>query len=81
MFWTYIIYSENLNRYYIGQTNDPDARLKRHNGKSERYTKKYVPWKFVCTIEKQTRSEAVVLERKSKNLNREDLKKFILKYS
>jgi hypothetical protein len=31
-------------------------------------------------IEKQTRSEAIILERKLKNLNKEDLNKFIAKY-
>jgi hypothetical protein len=39
-----------------------------------------VPWEIVGFIEKESRSDATILERKLKNLNSEDLKKFILKY-
>lgn len=80
MFFVYILYSEKGNRYYIGQTNDVEARLHRHNSGYEKSTSPYVPWKLLCKIEKPNRSEAMILERKLKNLNTEDLRKFILKY-
>ena len=35
---------------------------------------------MIGSIEKGTRSEAMILEKKLKNLNTEDLKKFILKH-
>ena len=80
MFFVYILFSEPPNRYYIGQTNDLWDRLDRHNSGYEKATGPYAPWELVCYIEKATRSEAVILERKLKNLNTEDLKKFIEKY-
>lgn len=80
MFFVYILYSEKGNRYYIGQTSDVEARLHRHNSGYEKSTLPYMPWKLLCKIEKPNRSEAMILERKLKNLNTEDLRKFILKY-
>ena len=53
------------------------ARLKRHNAGLVLSTKAFKPWDLILSIEKPTRSEAVVLEKKLKNLNSEDLKKFI----
>jgi len=76
----YIIYSPSFDRFYIGQTQDFNNRLERHNAGSETATKPYRPWEVVLTIQKDTRSEAVILERKLKNLNRERLLLFIQKY-
>jgi putative endonuclease len=47
----------------------------------EKSTAPYIPWVKVLVIEKPTRSEAMILEKKLKNLNSEDLRKFITKYS
>jgi putative endonuclease len=81
MFHVYILFSEKFQRFYIGQTNNLTDRLNRHNSGYERATAPYAPWKLILSIEKPNRSEAMVLERKLKNLNKEDLKKFIAKYS
>ena len=80
MYFVYIIYSPAHNKYYIGQTNNFDLRLIRHNSGTEKYTSLYKPWEKVLVIEKPTRSEAVILEGKLKNLNRERLIQFIEKY-
>jgi putative endonuclease len=80
-FFVYILYSESGNRFYIGQTNNLTERLSRHNSGYEHSTKPYIPWRLVCFVEKSNRGEGVILEKKLKNLNSEDLKKFILKYS
>ena len=76
----YILFSEKFDRYYIGQTQDIEARMLRHNAGSVSSTKSYLPWELRCKIIKETRSEAMVLERKLKNLNRERLLQFIEKY-
>lgn len=81
IFFVYILYSEEHNRYYIGQTSDVTTRVKRHNSGLEKSTSPYKPWKLICSLEKKSRSEGMILERKLKNLNTEDLKKFIAKYS
>ena len=80
MYYVYILYSENHNRFYIGQTNDISNRLFRHNSGFEKSTAPYKPWTLVGSIEKHSRSEAMILEKKLKNLNSEDLKKFITKH-
>ncbi len=79
-FAVYILYSLGHNRYYIGQTANMKERLKRHNNGYEFSTKPYAPWQLVCFILKNSRGEALILERKLKNLNTVDLKKFIDKY-
>ena len=81
MYFTYILYSESINKYYKGHTVNIDARLKRHNKGEANYTSKGIPWKLVLALEKETKSDAMKLERKLKNLNRERLEAFIVKYS
>ena len=79
-FYVYILYSNDFDRYYIGQSADVAERLKRHNLGMETATKPYKPWILVCFIEKPDRGSAMVLERKLKNLNRPRLLAFIEKY-
>jgi predicted GIY-YIG superfamily endonuclease len=55
--------------------------LKRHNNGLEKFSAPYAPWVIRCVIEKSTRSEAMILEKKLKNLNKKKLLKFIEKYS
>jgi putative endonuclease len=80
IFYTYILYSESHNRFYIGQTSNIKDRLNRHNSGHEKSTKPFTPWKIIGHSEKNSRSEAMILEKKLKNLNSEDLLKFIDKY-
>ena len=80
MYSVYIIFSQSGNRYYIGQTSNVDMRLSRHNAGYEKSTKPYIPWEMIFWIEKNSRSEAMVLEKKLKNLNTKDLLKFIDKF-
>ena len=79
--YTYILKSINHDQYYIGQTNNMENRLERHNKGYEKYTSKYKPWDIALKIEKESRSEAIILERKLKNLGSKRLKLFIEKYS
>ncbi|WP_188458121.1 GIY-YIG nuclease family protein [Psychroflexus planctonicus] len=41
--YTYILFSEKLNKYYIGQNNNIENRIKQHNNQQEKYTKKGTP--------------------------------------
>ena len=63
MYFTYILYSESLDKYYKGHTKNIEKRLIRHNSGSERYTSSGMPWKLILVLPKQTRSEAVILEK------------------
>ena len=78
-YFVYILYSESLDTYYKGQTSDLDDRLKRHNHHQEKATQNGVPWKLVWFAGKPSRSEAVILERKIKNLSRKRTIDFIRK--
>ncbi len=79
-FFVYILQSVKLGRYYIGQTQNIEQRLERHNSCRELSTAPYAPWEVKCIIKKDTRIEAMILERKLKNLNRERILIFIEKY-
>jgi putative endonuclease len=59
MCFVYILYSSRADRYYIGQTDDLDVRLQRHNRGLVRSTKAYLPWDLKYTEVYATRSEAV----------------------
>ena len=79
--YVYILYSKSLDTFYKGQTNDLSDRLNRHNLQQEKATQNGIPWTLVWSTDKHSRSEAVVLELKLKNLTRKRLVKFMLKYS
>ena len=80
MYLTYILYSASIDKYYKGHTINVGARLKRHNKGEVNYTSKGIPWELVLALEKETKSDAMKLERKLKNLNRMRLEAFIVKY-
>ncbi len=58
MYHTYILQSLKDARYYVGQTEDMEARLKRHNLGEVHATKSRLPWRVVYTEDFPTRSEA-----------------------
>ncbi|GGE11608.1 GIY-YIG nuclease family protein [Psychroflexus salis] len=49
-FYTYILFSEKLNKHYIGQTNHVQNRLKKHNNRYQKFTKKGVPWMLIAAV-------------------------------
>ena len=62
----YILFSEKSSKYYVGQTADMNERLKRHNEGRSKCTKSGAPWKIIFLKRVESRSEAVLLERKIK---------------
>ncbi len=80
-FYVYILYSEVFDKFYVGQTDNIEIRLARHNAGTEKATRPYKPWYLKWYTEKQSRAEAMQLEKKLKNLSKERLKSFIQKYS
>ncbi|HLC83846.1 MAG TPA: GIY-YIG nuclease family protein [Bacteroidia bacterium] len=82
MYYVYILQSELNDSFYKGCTNDLERRLIEHNSGKEKSTKRYLPWKLVWYTTKNSRSEALVLERKLKNItSKERLLSFIKKHS
>ncbi|MGE0590856.1 MAG: GIY-YIG nuclease family protein [Cyclobacteriaceae bacterium] len=64
----YILGSLVDGSWYYGQTNDLEKRLVRHNSGYEKYTKNKRPLRLYWSTEVSTRSEAMKLERKLKNM-------------
>ena len=67
-YFVYILYSDRLGKYYVGQTGDLSKRLERHNSGRERFTRKGFPWVLVHKESCNSRSAAMGLEKKIKNL-------------
>jgi putative endonuclease len=63
----YILRSETSGRYYIGQAQDLEARLKYHNAGYSLALRNRGPWKLVYAEEYPSRSEAVRRERQIKD--------------
>jgi len=66
MYYTYIIYSSSIDKYYIGYTNNLTLRLERHNSSWGKFSSKGVPWQLVYNEEFNTKSEAIKRENQIK---------------
>ena len=76
LYYTYILRSKIIDKYYIGHTSDIAKRIQRHNKGYTRSTKAFRPWELVYSEEYETKSEAVKREyylkrMKSKNYIKE----------
>ena len=49
MYTVYILYSQKIDQYYTGYTNDLDRRLSEHNRRKGKYTDRGIPWILVHT--------------------------------
>ncbi len=67
MYTVYILFSEKINKYYIGQTKDLENRLKEHNNGETNFMRGGKPWILVWSIIVASRVEAVQLEKKIKS--------------
>jgi len=70
MFYTYVLQSEKNKEIYIGFTSDLKHRLLEHNQGLNFSTKRYMPWKLVCSERKNHGTYAVDeanFERRSEN--------------
>ena len=80
MFTVYILYSEKLDKYYIGSTGDFEGRLSRHRTANSGFTSRGKPWELVYTEEYLIRREALQREQQLKSWkNRERLEAIIRK--
>ncbi|HRJ38363.1 MAG TPA: GIY-YIG nuclease family protein, partial [Flavobacteriales bacterium] len=80
-YYVYILRSLKNGSFYKGSTDNIDRRLAEHNSLKEKSTSRFAPWELCLVIEKPNRSEAVILEKKLKNLNAEKTFAFINRYS
>jgi len=73
MYYVYIIHSAILDKFYIGSTDDPINRLKKHNTNHKGFTGTVNDWKLVykeCFPDKKFALQREVQLKKWKNKNR-----------
>ena len=77
----YVLRSLTTGKYYMGQAQDIHQRLNDHNQGRNKSTAPGVPWELFWSAEMGSRSSAMALERKLKNLTSEvRFKRFLDKY-
>jgi putative endonuclease len=79
----YIIYSESIDRYYIGYTTDINDRLMLHKtghfgGKS--YTSKARDWVILLLIPCESSKQAIFVETKIKKMKSRKYIRDLIKY-
>jgi len=65
-YYVYILKSERDGTYYIGQTNNLEERLMRHNQGRSSYTKAKTPWRLIYQEEFSSRGKASKREQEIK---------------
>jgi len=67
MYFVYILYSKNIDRFYIGATADINQRIYKHNKKHKGFTAQADDWQLVYCETHQTKTEALKRELQIKN--------------
>jgi len=76
-FWTYILYDKDRDSFYIGQTSNLHDRIKRHQEKRSKYTKRG-NWKLVYKEIFSRRTEAIKREIYLKSLKNKEYVKWMI---
>jgi putative endonuclease len=66
MYYVYILYSDSIDRHYIGSTENYEKRLLNHNNGLSTFTKRGIPWKILYLETFLDRSSAVKREKEIK---------------
>jgi len=68
MAYTYILYSEHLNKYYVGSTSENlDSRIRKHHSFHRGFTSKAKDWVLVYSEVFSAKKEAVKREMENKS--------------
>ena len=59
MCYTYIIYSQKLDKFYIGSTENIQIRIENHNKGFSDFTSKGIPWELKYFEKFETRKLAM----------------------
>jgi putative endonuclease len=67
--YVYILFSENLNKFYIGQTSNLVQRMEFHRAsKSSKFTGKANDWELFLEIPCQSKKQALAIEAHIKRM-------------
>jgi len=67
MYTVYILYSEKIDKFYIGFSSNVPDRLRKHNNASKGFTNSGRPWIIVFTEQYDCKKDAVARERQLKS--------------
>ncbi|MBL7137083.1 MAG: GIY-YIG nuclease family protein [Candidatus Marinimicrobia bacterium] len=67
-FKVYILYSSIKDHYYIGQTQDIERRIQKHNSRQSKSTRSGILLNLVFTRKFENRSDAVLFEMQLKRI-------------
>ena len=74
----YILQSKENDRYYVGQSKNPERRLEHHNTTSTGFTSRYRPWELAFIQEFPTKEEAVAAEQLIKNWKSRKMTRYVI---
>jgi putative endonuclease len=78
MYTVYIIYSEKIDKYYIGFSSNVQDRLRKHNRNSKGFSNTGKPWILVYQEDFSDKKQAMARETQLKKWkNRERLESLI----
>ena len=63
MYFVYVLWSQKLNKRYVGSSEDVESRLVEHNRGSNKFTKGGIPWIKIYQEEFQTKTDAIRREK------------------
>lgn len=66
MWYTYILYSEKVDKYYTGYCENLELRLERHNSGWGKYSSRGIPWEVVYFEEFSNKGSAIKRENEIK---------------
>ena len=72
-YFTYIIQSLKDDSYYFGYTTDLCKRIIYHNAGLSKYTRKKKPWRLVYYKKFESKSDAILFEKKLKKYKSHNL--------
>ena len=81
MFFVYIMYSQKIDKYYIGYTADIKDRLAKHNRKSNGFSSRGRPWTVVYSEEYESKNEAMEREKQLKRWKNRERRESLIKTS
>ena len=66
--YVYILFSEKLNRNYIGATSNIEQRLEFHLSSKDKFTSIAKDWKLIHKIECKSKKQALDIEKHIKKM-------------
>jgi putative endonuclease len=67
MYYFYILYSTNIDKYYLGHTSELEERIRKHNSNHKGFTVKAIDWVLVYSEAYSDKREAFTRKRQVKN--------------